>query len=206
MARFNEILAGRFNRALQKITGIKGAASTPQLATEIVPSFSLFWGAECRYLEGWNRFFVRDQQAASAANVNATRLRNPVGSGIIAVFEKMFYANTGSLGDFATVSLGPFTGDFAGIVSLAGRFDSRGNPSPSLSITHTQAPAPTQMNNFVQQIVAPVGINYDFILTDIQEFTLLPGDAVQMQTNTVNNTSEMCFWWRERPLEDSEKF
>lgn len=206
MARFNEILAGRLNRALQKFTGIKGAASTPQLGTEVAAAIPLFWGAECRYLEGWNRFFAQKSYAGVAAQINAFRIRNPVGSGVVAVMEKITVSNDGAAGDGYTITLGPFTGDFASIFNTPGRFDARGNPQPVMSLSFTQAAGPTTPGNNVASINQGVNVSYDFIGTDIQEFPLLPGDAVQVQNTLVNNASLFTCWWRERPLEDSEKF
>ena len=88
MARFNEILAGRLNRAIQKFTSMKGEPPAPQLSGEMVPVFPLFWGAENRYLEGWQRFgFLILPNAAGVGNVNAYRLRNPAKSGVVAVVD-----------------------------------------------------------------------------------------------------------------------
>src|SRR6516225_4576312 len=88
MAIFNELQAGRFNRGLQKLTGIKGRASVRQLGTEILPVFSMPLGNEFRYLEGWNRFGLGFLVAGVAANLSGLRFRNPAGSNVIAVIEK----------------------------------------------------------------------------------------------------------------------
>ena len=53
MAVFNEILVGRFNRALQKFTGIKGGPPAPTHSTEIMPVIPFPIGREFRYLESW---------------------------------------------------------------------------------------------------------------------------------------------------------
>src|SRR5229473_5047766 len=89
MAVYNEILAGRFNRALQKLFGIKGPPAVPQLGGEIVPSVSMFYGVENRYLEAWERFGFQIVQAAVVGQAGSFRLRNPVNSGTIAVLEKI---------------------------------------------------------------------------------------------------------------------
>jgi hypothetical protein len=206
VARFNEILAGRFNRALQKITGIKGSPPTPQLATEIVPSFALFWGSECRYLEGWYRFGMTDTFGASAANVNAVRIRNPVGSNVVAVFEKILAMNNGAAADNVTITLGNgVTAELPTISNLPQRLDARTNPNPSLIPSKTQAPAPSTPGNRIAIAELAVNTNIDFLLGDVtQEVTLLPGDVIQIQNGIVNNAGGFSWFWRERPLEESE--
>jgi len=87
MAVYNEILAGRFNRALQKLFGIKGPPAVPQLGGEIVPSVSMFYGVENRYLEAWERFGFQIVQAAVVGQAGSFRLRNPVNSGTIAAVQ-----------------------------------------------------------------------------------------------------------------------
>ena len=45
----------------------------------------------------------------------------------------------------------------------------------------------------------------DVIVDDLQELPLLPGDAMQVRNNTVNQFVSGIVWWRERALEDSER-
>lgn len=206
MARFNEILAGRLNRAVQKFTGIKAGAPTPQLATEFIPIFPMFWGAENRYLESWFRFGFASFFSAVAGDVNATRLRNPPNSGVVAVFEKIMADNNGTATDTATLSVGPATTDFS-VLSLTGaRFDPRGNPNSALILSISQAPSIAAPSPSRAGVSLLINTFYEFISTDIQEITLLPGDALQVASTTVNNSQAQSFWWRERVLEDSEKF
>src|SRR5258708_40367383 len=93
MARFNEILAGRYNRYLQKLFVLKGGPPSAQLASEVMPTFSFFTGVENRYLAGWDRFGNSSSQAGVAAVTSGIRLRNPLGSGTIAVDENIFVLN-----------------------------------------------------------------------------------------------------------------
>ena len=91
MAVYNEILVGRFNRALQKVFGMKGGPPSRQLGSEIMPVVMFPWGVEMRYLEGWAMHSWETVIAASPANTNGAQLRNPVGSGLIAVFKKITF-------------------------------------------------------------------------------------------------------------------
>src|SRR5258708_33101896 len=105
MAKFNEILSGRFNRALQKLLSMKGGPPAGQLATEIGVQFPLPLGVEFRYLEQWERFGVVPLAAGVAAANIAIRLRNPPRSNMIAVWEKIT-ASTPWLRSPGTESIG----------------------------------------------------------------------------------------------------
>src|SRR5205085_6072826 len=85
MAKFNEILVGRFNTYLLKGMGMKGEPPAPQLAGEIVPSINLFHGTEDRFLEGWQIFAVTSDFTPGVGVFNKFRIRNPVNSGVVAV-------------------------------------------------------------------------------------------------------------------------
>lgn len=208
MARFNEILVGRFNRALQKFVGIKGPSPTPSLASEIIPVFPFYWGVENRYLEQWNRFGIALQVGAVAAQNSAVEFRNPAGSNIIAVVEKISFTNQNSGSVTYFTSLGSVTTDFSSPQNaFLTRFDARSGPAASLRsnvIVSQQNNATLFGLTFSQVSLATLG-NYDLILTDNQEITVLPGDALLVNTG-VNLQLNMMFLWRERLLEESERF
>src|SRR5713226_9548531 len=89
MAIFNEILVGRYNRALQKLLAIKGSPPLRQLGGEMMPVISIFRGVEDRYLESWDRFGIVMQSTGGVGQFPAVRIRNPAGSNIMAVLEKI---------------------------------------------------------------------------------------------------------------------
>src|SRR5713226_1397388 len=129
MAIYNEILVGRYARMLQKLFSIKGGVPAKQLAGEITPAFTLFSGAEHRYLESWGLFASSIIQAAVAAQFSQVQWRNPPGSNVIAVFHML--VATGQAADQPLVQLLPSTVDLGTIVALtASRMDPRGNPQP----------------------------------------------------------------------------
>src|SRR6266852_9029470 len=84
MAKFNEILTGRFNRALQKSLQLKGGPPAAQLASEIMPTLAHFRGREDRFLESWNLYGSAGAGVATAGIVTGFRLRNPKTSGVLA--------------------------------------------------------------------------------------------------------------------------
>lgn len=207
MAVYNEILAGRFNRALQKITSIKGSPPVRTLGSEILPVFPLFWGVENRYLEGWDRFGAAiNQPAGGAGTFSQVRLRNPVGSNVIAVFEKLTWCDLNAAVDQPTLNVAAQTADLAtGIALTANRFDPRGRPQPTLIASRGTPVVGNPGTQWFGGVSAGSGI-YDFVTYENQEVTLLPGDALSVGNNNPNNVINFNFWWRERFLEDSERF
>lgn len=213
MARFNEILSGRLNRALQKFTGIKAAAPTPQLATEFMPVFPFFWGCENRYLESWFRYANAVQTAAVAAQVCICNIRNPINSGVVVVWEKINWTNLNAAAQTLTIAQGPqpIAGqqDLGTPITNNTRFDNRGQNNSMLVITTGTAGgvlAGWGQGNQWGLFGLAVNAEYDLVGTDIQEFTLLPGDGIRLASTTVNSQHNANFMWRERALEDSEKF
>jgi hypothetical protein len=201
MARFNEILVGRYNRFIQKLLSMKGPATMPQIAGEMQPVFPFFNGVENRYLEAWDRFGSGTALAASVGNVGGVRLRNPSASNVIAVIEKM--AIQAGAGIIMNVNEGIVAADLANVAAI-GRLDARGRTSTALSVTNqnsTAAIAGTSIFSIQIGAAQP----YDVITFEDQEIPLLPGDAVTIVANTVNVAISVGLFWRERALEESER-
>jgi hypothetical protein len=207
MAKYNEILTGRHNRFLQKLFSMKGGPPAPQLASEIQMVHPFFHGSENRYLEGWNRFGAVINLAAVAANQSGIRLRNPTGSNIVIVLEKLFLSLQAGV-QFLAVQ-GPAGTDLATVATSAGlNFDTRGNPGcvGILSSQNNAVSVPALTSSQIYWLInALAAISTDIILTDNQELTILPGVAHQWTVTNVNNALAMAIWWRERFLEDSER-
>lgn len=208
MAKYNEILVGRFNRFLQKLTQIKGTAPAPQLAGEIMPVIPLFVGNENRYLDGWDSFQIWQQQPAVAANSNALQMRNPTGSNMIAVVEKIFLTllNAEAADQFVLTG-GPGIADLATIdtVGTNSRLDARSLRNPTLIFSRSGASVGgsgvTKM-----QIALAVNASWDMVGgKESEEIPLLPGDTLRISNVTVNQTTQVTWKWRERFLEESER-
>ncbi len=205
MARYNEILVGRFNRGLQKLFGMKGEVPTPQLSSEVSVAFPLFSGAEFRYLEGWERFGLSVAVGPTAAQFATLRLRNPTASNVIAVIESLQFVT--SLADQVNVSRQSIGTDLTTVQVLGNqRVDSRQRPTPTLvSSVQTQV-ASTDLTS-LQGLLASNTANtiVQFVGTDIQEIPILPGDAVQVTAQVANSKIALGWLWRERFLEESER-
>jgi hypothetical protein len=203
MAKYNEILVGRFNRGVQKLFGMKGAAPAAQLSGDIQVAHTLSSGTENRYLEGWQRYgFTFTAAAGGAGNRSAVRVRNPVAANVVAVLEKITYATLAP--DQPLLTVQATVTDFTASLMSNGRFDPRGNQTASvLGSTSTNSGA--IVGATILQAVLSVAGTLDFIVTDIQELTLLPGDAYTVWANALNQQIIVSIWWRERFLEESER-
>src|SRR6267143_2652575 len=202
MARFNEILVGRFNRALQKYLAIKGGPPSAQLATEISPQFQFnAMGADFRYLEGWNRYgFVTGVGPAAAIN-STMRFRNPATSNVVAVLEKATISEQA----IDVLRLGMVTTNADLVVIAPGannRLDLRQQAAgPMILLSSSDATHPGSLISTLSTF-EPANVPYEFIATDDQEIAILPGQAVDIWANTVNVQIVVSVMWRERFLED----
>lgn len=205
MARFNEILVGRYNRCIQKLFSMKGPSSLVTVADEMMPVLQFFHGVENRYLEAWNRFGASIGVAGVAAVTSAWRMRNPAGSNVTAVVELMTIQSA-VVDTNLTLFHGTTTLDLTSVAALSlTRMDPRGNPQPIMQISSgTSQPG---LPSSAAYWSAPFGAQgfLNVIFTQNQEITILPGDALQIQTSAVNDTLTVSVFWRERFLEDSER-
>lgn len=205
MAIYNEVLVGRFNRALQKLTGIKGSVPSPQLSGEIIPSFPFPLGAEFRYLDSWDLFFSRFFQSAVAGQNGQARLRNPAGSNVLAVLESVLVGPNGAAADNPTIIWEAETADLPTAASNGSQIDPRTQRSSSMHGSTTTTAAPITTNTYAQLGLANANTGVQLIVSDTQEIPLLPGFAITLQSGTVNQAFICHLRWRERYLEEGER-
>lgn len=210
MAVYNEIGIGRWNRFIQKLTDMKGGPPARQLSSEIQFAHPFFHGVENRYLESWDRFgSVGVVPAAGAGNGGGLRLRNPVGSNVVAVVESLLCSpQAAALTDLFAVFLGPSTTDLPTIVGpSAGFFDPRGRKAATCIFSVTAAASPPALpSEIIQSGFLTSSAGFQFINNEDQEFPILPGMAMQIQNNTLNQSFVVSIITRERFLEPAERF
>jgi|SRR5215470_1911085 len=213
MARFNEILTGRFNRALQKLTGIKGPASTPQLATEVMAGFEFPLGVEFRYLESWFRYRAQVTSGPVAAVTSGIRFRNPANSNVVAVIEGLLFARlSADVASQTNINRGQATADLdttAGLTGGSQREDPRGQSASTCVLSINSVALTTLTNPTLIMMIgsgAGGGLDNNPILQPNQELLVMPGDAIQIsEQNAQNQLCRCAFVWRERFLEESER-
>jgi hypothetical protein len=207
MARYNEIQSGRFARAVQKLFGVKGEVPVASLAGEVVVAHSFLSGAENRYLEGWQRFGCEAGTGTPAAgNRSAIRIRNPVGSNVLAVIERFQIweptaADTPQLffNGIATV-MPTETG-----VASPQQLDLRAGQTGSNMIVSLSVNFGLIGSNPIWQASIPLNGTADIIITDIHELPLAPGSEYTIVSTTLVTQIAVNLLWRERFVEDSER-
>lgn len=216
MARFNEILVGNYNRFLQKHLGMKGPPVAPQLAAELQPTINFPWGNENAWLFGWNQFSFFNLLGAQGAHRGVFRLRNPAGSGVVALVTRvLFYDITNLAVEQFRISYAHVDGaaDNVDLTVYAGaaNWDTRGQARSSASIvstgfSDTVGVAPVVSVWLGGGGAAGTGPAVEALRPHEADFLPLPpGDALSFFNQTANNNFSCCFFWKERLLEESER-
>lgn len=208
MALYNEILVGRFNKLATKVFGMKGQAPSPQISSEITLSHPLFHGRENRFLESWESFVASTTVAATAAQNTVIRIVNPAGSNMVFVIERLQY---GALTVATQLLVRFFSNGLTtqpDLVTLATAvsMDSRTQRAATLRLSGQTTAAPANIGQpMMRQQVALNGI-MEVVWTDINEIVMAQGSAIDLVDQTQNDGVTCNLMWRERFLEESERF
>jgi len=210
MARFNEILVGRYNRFLQRLLSMKGSPPSPQLASEIQPQFDLNEvPIELKGLLGWTLWGIANNGQLVAGGFTAIRIRNPANSGAIVVIEKAAIGGASTtqvvmIMDGTTTPAAPLDLP-GGNVQAATRDPRKSASQPSAVVSVT---AGSQITAFTGNLLdfadATANVRVDFIITDHQEIVVAPGHFLTIYNNAVTTSLVGIFWWRERSIEEGE--
>jgi hypothetical protein len=208
MALYNEILTGRYNRALQKIFQLKGGPPAPQLAGEISVTLSMFYGVENRYLEGWNRYAIAAAPGTPAAgNRAAVRIRNAANSNVVGVLERISIFK----------SVAPGSTPFVLVDSIATTMPTENNANIGARSLDTRQQQ-TNSNLIVSTSVnfgivgtsamfAPCTnlVPFEIVWYENQEICLSPNEQLTVADDVLADALLVSFVWRERPLEEGER-
>jgi len=207
MALFNEILSGRYNRALTKLFSMKGSPPAPQLAGEIAPTVAMFYGAENRWVEGWNRYIIVASTGVPAAgNRAAVRIRMNAGAGVVAVIEKLSVVKN------TTTSTPVLLVDSIATVMPTESVTNQGARSLDARQQQTNSNAIVSISvNFgilgTQGFLLPStsSVAYEMVQFEDQELPLPPSTQITIADDILADGFTASLMWRERVLEDSEK-
>lgn len=214
---FNEILVGRFNKALNSVFGIKAGAPSPSVSGDVMPTWALDYAVDSRYLEGWSRYAASNSIPAAVGNSPIFQLLNPAASGVIAVIE-LYRWTLQNNAAVQRVKVGHgVLGQIAGLGAVVvNALDSRQNSGPVATTAGTLKAFDGSVAGPVfpgQQVIDDMTIDINagtFVYIPSndrnQEIPMLPGDSFTIgQGLVVNAPMSYQVWWRERVLEDSEK-
>lgn len=201
----NEIRVGRFNRHLQKFLGMKGAAPSPNLTKEIAAHFLLEDGAAAdqRYLQSWETFGSFFNVAAALGFNSGGQLRNPAGSNLIAVVERISV----TLFNQSTIeySVGVVNADLPVVNTTVG-FDGRTRQfGAGLHVSQNPVGSGVAGLGVVGVFQPAAFVVVEMILERDHQFALLPGFGCEIRNLTSNQAILGTFKWRERFLEEGER-
>ncbi len=145
-----------------------------------------------------------------AASFSEFRLRNP-SNNIVAIIERL------TLGDsvansielrigLTTVDL--LSGSFQGVrLDARQAVSAQGNSTVILTIASNAPAPPTSLIQF-GRVQLQANVERDLILTEDQEYSLLPGDAMDFRELNTPGAELLTIQllWRERQIEESERF
>ena len=202
MARFNEILVGRYNRFLQRLLSMKGGPPAPQLASEIQPQMDVeALPVELRFLLGWHMYHQTLSQGASVGNTSGVQVRNPLTSGMVAVLTSIQISVGGAEPVTLSQTFGGVTADLTNVFN-GQRADSRAKANSSLALSSFAPAADLAGIVFTATIQA---VNpFEFLNKEYDAIPMLPGHTIRITGNTVNTQLLVHFKWRERPIEEGE--
>jgi len=210
MAGYNEILEGRFNRGLQRLLSMKGAAVMNELGTVLTPSISVHADADVRFLESWDSFGFIAAGLANATTGSGVRVRNPATSGVIAVFTRVELGNAvTTVGDTVVLEIGATAVDLAGANGIGRALDTRTLRNSALIVSINPAAGTPGLGTGVAQYAftagaAVVETRRDF-LDGFQRIVLSPGFAFQLRNSAVNQGININLLWEERTLGENER-
>lgn len=206
MAVYNEILVGRYNRYLQKLLGIKGGPPAASLAGDVMPVIPFYSGIESFIHQGWETFGLGVQVGAVAASTGKIQLRNPPGSNVVAVIQKIAVSTIAAVVFNLTFRVSsPALANLATVVSgTDSKFDNRGRRAPTCIVSSVaDATAGAGVAVWLGAGTGPAQL--DLITYENQEIVLLPDSSVLMVDENQNNGYNVTYWWRERFLEETER-
>ncbi len=202
MALFNEIQVGRFSALLQKLCSIKGAAPSPQLAGEIIPTLPLEVDRpEWKYLAGERLCWGGGQVAAVAGEKGAIQIVNRW-AGTLAVVDRIQIGGTTA----GTVYYVGRRGSImpGGSTQLASGFRDFRNPDGSDQST-LQIWSNTSAASLIETIYIRCRLNAQTLPYCLEgPWVVTPGSSLIIQDSVVNQIVTANFFWRERKIELDE--
>lgn len=198
----------RVNRWVEHFLNAKGNVTVADVEPSMRVSTIFATGVEDRLYQGFNRYYASTVTAAVAAQTSGWQFRNPVGSNVVAVLERLFVKlnhtiSTNSNVNFSRDATAP--ADLTGGTQRGVNLDIRAGGILSTAVT-SQANTVASLNNVTFSVDVSGGPNqgFDLVATVNQEIAVAPGDTWRIVDSTVNEIMLISVLWRERALETSE--
>lgn len=195
-----DLQQARYDQLVRRVGSLYGGGSkVVEVLPELFPTLDVEnLPLELILLAGWRKAMIHVSRTAGVGDTAAANLFNPVGSGVIAVVERMEWRFTATDNADIDIVQASLTGG-----QTKGLFrDSRlgGDRLSSLFATSQTAittDAIFRRNTTINEI--------EFLTEDNGLFVLSPGNGVQLgQAAVTNKNISVTFFWRERVAEQSE--
>jgi hypothetical protein len=208
VALYNETLAARFNRVIQRLHSMKGPAPAPQVSPEIIHDICLEVDRpEFHFLHGGYLWVASVRAAAGGAGTFAScGVANPATVGLLVVVQGALVDSDGTATSwFADLADGAIP---AGTQGQALMVDTRGwrsgaGTQPTGVVARNQntkvtATAANQAGRAIVTATVPSSLVYG------APWVLGPGAAIDFLNQTANNAMNLVAWGYARALEENE--
>ena len=143
------------------------------------------------------------QVASVAAQFSQCQIRNPVGSGVVVVVDRVMVSQ--GVADTPAVTLERTkTTDFSSLSTVTISLDARASGSPVVMSAGSNAAIQHGAATNQIALVTTFANSAPIEMLGGHEVPVLPGDALMAYSNTVNTPIIFSYLWRTRPLESSE--
>lgn len=201
-----DVWLGRYSRWAEKLVNAKGGPILVDIGPSIQPVMPTQGGVEELYLQSVYRYALIIGVAAVAGQQSSVQLRNPTGSGVVLITELVGVGPAVATVSTFHVSATTFSNagsDFAGVVQ-GFHLDSRA-PLNSSQIVTFGTQANSDLSNIIFVASGSNAVSSGIInITQGVPLVMLPGNAVRIVDQTVNEAFTVELAWRERALEPSE--
>lgn len=197
----NEILGpmARLQQRLTRAFSITGGAPSPQITPEITPVLEM---GNMPVEDRWTareRLWAHTQPIAAAALTAASiLLQNPAGSGILAVVRCLVCNNSAGPQAYSVNDVLASFGNLTNVVGVFNPLDTRigvaSTPTCIISWSNTVAPANTFGSEYFNLAVG------QFPYVSPFDYVIAPGTGLVVNAQVVNQSSQLGFVWRERPV------
>lgn len=203
-----DVWLARYSRWLEKLVGAKGGPVVVDVNPSLTAVISTQSTVDELYLQAVYRFANFIGVAAAAALQAGVQLRNPVGSGVVAVIELIGIGPAVATTSTFHVSQNVSTAggaDFATQVKRGFRLDPRGNQQSTCILSGGSELAAADLLNITFLSSGNNTVSSGIInATQGLWVPLLPGDTIRVVDQTLNEAFSVEMAWRERALESSE--